>query len=1426
MDGFSPAREQDAWATIRGFVYQVELSLLRWLALEADQYLELEAGEDIDLISRALIESGEVQYSRKLEQVKVRAKRVTLRSASAIEALANAYSQRVANPHLDLRFCYTTNALVSCERPNPFPGRMSGINLWRELGNSPSSQDIDSGAIASLRSFFSSLTKPKRVPPDIWQGFLAFMQREDTAALLDFVQRFEWSCGQPAPESVAGDVNEKIRAVGNFTDELQTKEAYDRLFIYVLKLLTASGPKQLTTQSLREQLALPTLSATDHQLLELVRSRVSTLELRVGQIEDTVSSLATEVATLTQEVGGKFAAIELAGVVSVSAPPNVTRLSQRTKTVAELVKFMDSRRWLALHGGSDTGKTQLASLVSGVSPSFWIKCASDMSPMHAAKILDESLRSLLPTPPTLPSASEYEALGRRFESHSIVVLDDLPQSLGNKAFTERLVWLAQACGKVGVKVISTSLYRLPLEIAERLPPESILEIPAPQFTDEEVKEVFSAYGGSPSVLSSGTIRLINGLVSGHPLLITLAAQFLAQRNWALSEEDLAALFQGDHTAGIADEVLVRISQTLNQDQREMLYRLALSSLKIRDGVAFQLAEVAPAIPKAPECLATLIGAWVQRPEKNAVLVSPVARSVTQGNLSPDTFRKCNLTLGMSITAEAMDPWDAQIAIGHFVQADAPDLAGALFMSVLYEFNRRPYLQEFSSVLATWAEMPLPEKMTLSVKLMIRAMQFWVFPKYRRSDAFALNELDSLMKQATADDADAAYHVAALAALFLSDRDFVRAMHYFSQAMPLLRGTIFTARDLVLPRGKKPVEILWNSITNIGTAPNLELWKSAFEKLSADEKHIVKNSKDAELGCAVLANHLILIEQRKLETRRNWEPVKRALQDLQSWADKQEWGHLHACALVSEIQLHGDFLTDLDVCAAKVNAFLAREDRKEEAKGLVSGMYGKMLASNKRHSEAMPWLDRAINHPPAFRGHDWVLTLMAGVMCTPDMRRRRELAARAAAVTRDTPGISGVEKAKVFGELAIATLAGEATQAAAVRAYPVWAEFAEAVLGDDSRDEDWKSLFVMFGHAQAYFLRLARGVELPEHASDGSPYAAPYQGMFYTNHPDRAGLFRQESVAQIAWSQSLCARTMADEDAAAVWLQRSKEELDALPESYVTLLIQQEFIPGMLNADEFAEAMDRGYRGIETTAALKEAYDRQGASKRQIPPETSVDSLIAELSITGRKHVGQLAVTQLYFPALLRIACIAVTDRAAALDVAKTMTLLCKGHGGHDADREYCVGASRVFDAIYEEASVDKLKFLAHSFDENEQQPLRILAYFAVSMTDSLDDAFATQLASMQVVYAWHPPDTTINSQLLLPFMENYWQVAFQRQRFTFRSPAIVDHALAAAIKEDVKSRPLGILHAVHPGFKVTGLGDFERWLSSEHAKLTSESVAH
>src|SRR5271166_5559477 len=106
---------RDAHATFAGFVFQVNVTILRWLRLHPDQHLELEAGEDIDLIRKAGTDVS--QDSRLLEQVKqLRKQRLTLTSADAIEAVAHLCEHRKANPGANLTFRFLTTTTLGRER--------------------------------------------------------------------------------------------------------------------------------------------------------------------------------------------------------------------------------------------------------------------------------------------------------------------------------------------------------------------------------------------------------------------------------------------------------------------------------------------------------------------------------------------------------------------------------------------------------------------------------------------------------------------------------------------------------------------------------------------------------------------------------------------------------------------------------------------------------------------------------------------------------------------------------------------------------------------------------------------------------------------------------------------------------------------------------------------------------------------------------------------------------------------------------------------------------------------------------------------------------------------------------------------------------------------------------------------------------------
>lgn len=88
MSNFTAINNRDAWSTIRGYVYQVDLTIKRWLNLKQNQILELECGEDIDIISHSLTNPSQ-ETERILEQIKHREKSITLKSPEVLTAVAN-----------------------------------------------------------------------------------------------------------------------------------------------------------------------------------------------------------------------------------------------------------------------------------------------------------------------------------------------------------------------------------------------------------------------------------------------------------------------------------------------------------------------------------------------------------------------------------------------------------------------------------------------------------------------------------------------------------------------------------------------------------------------------------------------------------------------------------------------------------------------------------------------------------------------------------------------------------------------------------------------------------------------------------------------------------------------------------------------------------------------------------------------------------------------------------------------------------------------------------------------------------------------------------------------------------------------------------------------------------------------------------------
>lgn len=297
---FTTQRDRDAWNTIRGYVYQVDLTIERWLNLQPGQTLELECGEDIDIVSRSLTATPE-ERQRLLEQVKHRDSSITLKSSEAVTAIACFIDHRQTNSSANLLFRFTTNTEVGKEKRSPMPNKAPAIVAWEQIRQGNLKGTAQNAALQGIRTILKNVKPPDKLHGDTSDIFCDFITNASDEQFLDLICSFEWSTKALPAKSLSSSLQELLVARKHARDNIEAQEQYRRLFLYVFKRLCERERKQLTLDELSSQLSLPTLSESDHQLLNnllvwfhALEVRVQEHEVRLGVLEQHLDRERTE----------------------------------------------------------------------------------------------------------------------------------------------------------------------------------------------------------------------------------------------------------------------------------------------------------------------------------------------------------------------------------------------------------------------------------------------------------------------------------------------------------------------------------------------------------------------------------------------------------------------------------------------------------------------------------------------------------------------------------------------------------------------------------------------------------------------------------------------------------------------------------------------------------------------------------------------------------------------------------------------------------------------------------------------------------------------------------------------------------------------------------------------------------------------------
>jgi hypothetical protein len=276
----------DAYATIAGFVYQVNVTIQHWLKLGPGEHLELEAGEDIDIVRHEAGESETDPEWLTIQLKQLSGSPLTLRNPKALEAVANFCCHRRTYPDWNIKFRFMTTLGIGKEQAWRPPG--SAILAWEDIRRDQGPADRIAPTVEAIRQFLKSCDRPARYSARSWDCLTSVLDDANPDELLQVIRRFEWVTGAGDHLKVREEIIETLKGSIPGNSAEAAERAFEHLFASVFGRLCMPGQKMLTKDSLAAGLAGTLAIEEDLLAARRLLTRLDALEGRVGALETAV----------------------------------------------------------------------------------------------------------------------------------------------------------------------------------------------------------------------------------------------------------------------------------------------------------------------------------------------------------------------------------------------------------------------------------------------------------------------------------------------------------------------------------------------------------------------------------------------------------------------------------------------------------------------------------------------------------------------------------------------------------------------------------------------------------------------------------------------------------------------------------------------------------------------------------------------------------------------------------------------------------------------------------------------------------------------------------------------------------------------------------------------------------------------------------
>lgn len=368
-------------------------------------------------------------------------------------------------------------------------------------------------------------------------------------------------------------------------------------------------------------------------------------------------------------------------------------------------------------------------------------------------------------------------------------------------------------------------------------------------------------------------------------------------------------------------------------------------------------------------------------------------------------------------------------------------------------------------------------------------------------------------------------------------------------------------------------------------------------------------------------------------------------------------------------------------------------------------------------------------------------------------------------------------------------------------------------GEGKEIDEWMSLFVMYAHISGYFMCIASTKHPPTETKDGEPYAAPRRGIFLTHNPQRAEYYNSSRDSLLATQLVMFAEAISNDEQATAWTVRGREILAESNQQPMALpMLNIYSIPGLLLDNRYAEAFDLA---LETGGILVTIKQQPLSGREPLQSDIDVEGILGPKPSNLWNQAEDIAATMGLLPIAFRLSTLAICQPELAYVQLVEIATKCRHTSEISVAPQLWTTAAELLEQIYlREASQKELIQRSNAFSGTGASVLWAIGYLCSSFQKdfTLQNSLRAHLYITHSVYNLFRKTPIIYRRIVLPFISTYWTTTFDKMRFRFNSPQLIERELSEAQNIPEERRAQTILRTVAYGLGVSPPSEFEQWL--------------